>query len=205
MRFTGLFKSNKLDCVTPRFVLWENRFSCMHHISLSNRRPPLYSGIWLWQLKSIVARWESQWNSHMSLEVCVSCRFVNWLSYHLSNFQFKWTWEDWSEVLNQDPMAPKAMFVRELLTKCLWLVTLQKYADSSEILLFSDLHLLFQYIELSIFLIVSFQGLFLLAKFWGHKLYTSIYDCANCLEMKRLLIFEGIISIMVSNSTCWLF
>ena len=61
-------------------------------------------------------------------------------------------------------MAPKAMFVRELLTKCLWLVTLQKYADSSEILLFSDLHLLFKYIELSIFLIVSFQGLFLLAK-----------------------------------------
>ena len=44
-------------------------------------------------------------------------------------------------------MAPKAMFVRELLTKCLWLVTLQNYADTSEILLFSDLHLLFKYID----------------------------------------------------------
>lgn len=62
-------------------------------------------------------------SSDSMLLMAVCCfRFVNWLSYHLSNFQFQWTWAEWSEVLRQDPMTPKAMFVRELLNKSLWYV-----------------------------------------------------------------------------------
>ncbi len=44
---------------------------------------------------------------------------MSWFSYHLSNFQFRWSWEDWEDTTRMDGELPKPKFIREVLNKCL--------------------------------------------------------------------------------------
>ncbi|KAJ9084209.1 Nuclear cap-binding protein subunit 1 [Entomophthora muscae] len=72
--------------------------------------PKLFPGIFKKAVDSLFIR-----SKDMDVE-CIE-RFYTWFSQHLSNFDFKWNWEDWSCVLEADKFDLQRIIVKECLGK----------------------------------------------------------------------------------------
>ncbi|KAI6182064.1 80 kDa nuclear cap-binding protein [Aphelenchoides bicaudatus] len=62
---------------------------------------------------------ESFYKRARSLHPACLDRLVNWFSYHLSNFEYRWSWTDWSDSVNLPTYDRRQIFVREVFEKCL--------------------------------------------------------------------------------------
>lgn len=61
-----------------------------------------------------------------SMNVACVDRFASWFAYHLSNFQFQWSWQDWSQYVTVSDLQPKPKFIKETLTRCMRLSYYEK-------------------------------------------------------------------------------
>lgn len=57
-------------------------------------------------------------------------RFSSWFAYHISNFQYKWSWEDWKDCLVEDAQSPKNKFLKDTLIRCMRLSYHQRMVDT---------------------------------------------------------------------------
>jgi nuclear cap-binding protein subunit 1 len=52
---------------------------------------------------------------NMDVELCY--RFLDWFSHHLSNFDFRWKWTEWTEYVDAPPVSPKHAFILAAIDK----------------------------------------------------------------------------------------
>ncbi|CAM6096308.1 unnamed protein product [Calypogeia fissa] len=64
------------------------------------------------------------------MDVECRIRLVQWLSHHLSNFQFVWPWEEWAHVLENPKWSPQRVFAQEVLEKEVRLAYYDKIKES---------------------------------------------------------------------------
>lgn len=64
-----------------------------------------------------------------SMNVACVDRFASWFAYHLSNFQFQWSWQDWAQYVSQSVLQPKPKFIKETLTRCMRLSYYEKVLE----------------------------------------------------------------------------
>lgn len=63
------------------------------------------------------------------MQVECTDKLADWLSFHLSNLDFKWLWRDWVKVVRQPPWALQRRWVCKVLDRCVRLAYHQRIAS----------------------------------------------------------------------------
>jgi len=45
------------------------------------------------------------------MDMDLSYRFMDWFAHHLSNFEFRWKWDEWQEYISDSALHPKKAFI----------------------------------------------------------------------------------------------
>ncbi|EFO94618.1 CRE-NCBP-1 protein [Caenorhabditis remanei] len=86
-------------------------FHCSLVLELLKLKPDDYPSILVQTVEVIYRRADSM------QPICLD-RMVDWFSFHLSNFQYRYTWPDWKDCLTKDAYSGSQIFLREVIEKC---------------------------------------------------------------------------------------
>ncbi len=65
-----------------------------------------------------------------SLDAVQRLLLADWFAHHLSNFDFKWKWDEWKQVIDQPESNPQRIFVTFVIEKMLRLSYLERVQES---------------------------------------------------------------------------
>ncbi|CAO4362093.1 unnamed protein product [Caenorhabditis nigoni] len=86
-------------------------FHCSLVLELLKLKPDDYPNILCKTVDLIFSRADSM------QPICID-RMVDWFSFHLSNFQYRYTWDEWKDCISNDEFSGRQVFLREVIEKC---------------------------------------------------------------------------------------
>ncbi|OZC12741.1 MIF4G domain protein [Onchocerca flexuosa] len=120
-----LVSYRKKTIVPINYMILETIFSQLFRLPHPPLRPLFYGSLMieLCKIKNMpqviaqAAELFYQRIDTMQLE-CID-RLIDWFSYHMSNFEYRWSWIDWDDCLDLNDYAPRRYFVKEVIEKCM--------------------------------------------------------------------------------------
>ncbi|VDK88740.1 unnamed protein product [Litomosoides sigmodontis] len=120
-----LVSYQKKTTVPINYMILEVIFSQLFRLPRSPLRPLFYGSVMIELCKvrdmpQVIAQAAELFYQRidtMQLE-CID-RLIDWFSYHMSNFDYRWSWADWDDCLDLNDYAPRRYFVKEVIEKCM--------------------------------------------------------------------------------------